>query len=106
MEEMNRKAQTPEETARALSDLAARLEEMDRAEGDFGESMAEAITDEYLEEVAGGLPAIPLTTPGGDYYAPYSFTCEICGDEFKTWDAEQCVCNNCEGTPIWRPELE
>jgi len=38
--------QTPAETEQALYGLAEKLEEMDRAEGAFGESMADALTDE------------------------------------------------------------
>ena len=55
MEETKKKAQTPKETAQALSDMAARLEEMDKAEGFFGE----AVTDKELEDVAGGAPTLP-----------------------------------------------
>lgn len=97
MKEMNKTAQTPHETARELSDLAEKLEEMDKAEGFFGESMAEALTDDYLDEVSGGLERVPLTTPGGTYYAPNSFTCTFCGRTFKTWDSNQSVCNDCKG---------
>ena len=45
-------AQTPEETAQDFSALSDRLEEMDKAEGVFGE----VITDEELDFVAGGAP--------------------------------------------------
>ena len=45
-----RGAQTPEETNQALGDMAARLENMDGAEGIFGESLL----DEELDDVAGG----------------------------------------------------
>lgn len=48
--------QTPTETEQALYGLAEKLEEMDRAEGVFGETM----TEEELEDVAGGL-IIPTT---------------------------------------------
>ncbi len=54
MEETNKMNQTPEETAEALSDLAEKLKKMDRAKGAFGESMGDALPDEYLEEIAGG----------------------------------------------------
>ena len=56
MEKTKKKAQTPEETERALSDLAVRLGEMDKAEGFFGE----VVTDEDLMKVAGGAPT-PVT---------------------------------------------
>ena len=48
-------AHTPEETAQALSELADRLERIDRAEGVFGE----AVTDAELAEVAGGARTVP-----------------------------------------------
>lgn len=71
MEEKKKKAQTPEETAQALSDLAEKLEEMDKAEGVFGE----AITDAELDDVAGGhLP----TKPANMGLA----RCKNCGTEF------------------------
>lgn len=54
MEKTKKKAQTPEETERALSDLAVRLGEMDKAEGFFGE----VVTDEDLMKVAGGAPIL------------------------------------------------
>ena len=63
---MNRKkktALTPKETEQAVSDLAERLAEMDKAEGVFGEAMDEELSDEYMDEIAGGLPILP--TPGG-----------------------------------------
>lgn len=63
MEDLNKKTQTPEETAQALSDLAEKLDEMDRAEGVYGETML----DKELEDVAGGV--IP-TRPG---------VCGVCG---------------------------
>ena len=66
MEEQKKKIQTQEETAQALSDLAEKLEEMDKAEGFFGE----AVTDKELEDVAGGAkPVIPTFNP----------TCGKCG---------------------------
>ena len=43
-------AQTPDETEQDFSALSDRLEEMDQAEGVFGE----VITDEELDLVAGG----------------------------------------------------
>ena len=55
MEKTKKKAQTPEETERALSDLAVKLEEMDKAEGFFGE----VVTDEDLMKVAGGALLTP-----------------------------------------------
>ena len=74
----NIRAHTPNETEQTLSELARKLEEMDRAEGFFGESMAEALTDDYLEEVAGGLPRVCLTTPGRQ-------KCYLCGRPFADW---------------------
>ncbi len=73
MEDKKKQAQTPEETARELSELAEELAEMDRAEGAFGESMADALTDEYLEEVVGGLAPLAVTTPGCD-----TKLCDVC----------------------------
>ena len=99
MNELNKKVQTPRETAQALSDLEEKLEEMDKAEGFFGESMAEALTDDYLEEVAGGLQAIPITTPGT---AAYYFTCAKCGKPFSTNDSTQSLCGDCRGIEIER----
>lgn len=43
-------AQTPDETEQDFSALSDRLEEMDQAEGVFGE----VITDEELDEITGG----------------------------------------------------
>ena len=62
-------AQTPEETA--LSALAEKLAEIDRAEGVFGE----AVTDEELEDVAGGAPLNPS-------YNPTPAICDVCGHAF------------------------
>ncbi len=56
--------QTPGETEPALSDLADRLADMDKAEGVFGEIM----TEEELEDVAGGV-IIPTKV----------YRCDICG---------------------------
>ncbi len=64
MEETNKMNQTPEETARELSKLAEKLAEMDKAEGVFGE----AVTDDELEDVAGGFI---ITTK--------VYRCDICG---------------------------
>ena len=50
-------AQTPEETEQDISALSDRLEEMDKAEGVFGE----VITDEELDFVVGGI--IPTLEP-------------------------------------------
>ena len=63
-------AQSPEQTAKSLSALAEKLEEMDRAEGVFGEPVDNGLSDEYLEEVAGG--ASPTLTVG-------VITCCVCG---------------------------
>ena len=103
MDDLNKNIQTPEETAQTLSDLAKKLEEMDRAEGFFGESMAEALTDDYLEEVAGGLQAIPLTTPGT---AAYYFTCAKCGKPFSTNDSTQSLCGDCLIPVVERKPLD
>lgn len=51
----NSGAETPEEMRRALADQADRLEEMDKAEGRFGEE----ILDEELDAVAGGEQGTP-----------------------------------------------
>ncbi len=67
MEEMNRKAQTPEETEQAVALQAKRLEEMEKAEGVFGE----AISYEEMEDVAGGWNTPPSmgdqNTSNNDY---------------------------------------
>ena len=70
--------QTPAETEQALYGLAEKLEEMDKAEGFFGETMADALSDDYLEEVAGGLPRVCLSTPGRR-------KCYLCGRPFADW---------------------
>ena len=60
-------AQTPKETEQDFSALSDRLEEMDQAEGVFGE----VITDEELDEVAGGSP--PTKQPihsGNPWFKP------------------------------------
>ena len=62
MKEIFKKVLTPWETEQAISGLAKKLNEMDRADGIFGEEMS---VDE-MEEVAGGF----ITT------AP---TCGVCG---------------------------
>lgn len=54
--EQNSGAQTPQETNEAMRALANTLEEMDKAEGVFGEAML----DEELEMVAGGWPGKTL----------------------------------------------
>ncbi len=65
MEETNKMNQTPEKTAQELSKLAEKLAEMDKAEGVFGE----AVTDEELEDVAGGIQLTPSLQP----------RCAVCG---------------------------
>lgn len=74
-------ALTPKETEQAVSDLAERLAEMDKAEGVFGEPVDDGLSDEYMEEIAGG--AILPVTVG-------VITCHICGrqvDPTKTYGA-------------------
>ena len=70
---MNKKktAHTPQETARDVDRLADRLEEMDKAEGFFGE----AVTDEELEDAAGGALLNPSRNPDPTI-------CEVCGQAF------------------------
>ncbi len=92
MEELKKQAQTPKETAQELSELAEKLAEMDRAEGAFGESMADALTDEYLEEVVGGLAALAVTTPGREAYPR---ECAKCGDLFFSPDLTRTLCDVC-----------
>ncbi len=65
MKELNKQAKTPEETEQELSGLAEKLAEIDRAEGVFGE----AVTDEELEDVAGGIQLTPSMQP----------RCAVCG---------------------------
>ena len=91
---MNEKknAQTPRETEQALDETAKKLEEMDRAEGDFGEAMTDALTDEYLEEVVGGFPPVTVTTPPK---AKYKRPCDKCEQIFITYDIEQWTCDAC-----------
>ena len=91
--EEKKTALTPEETARELSSLAEKLEEMDKAEGEFGENMADdALSDEYLDEVVGGLKRVALTTPGR---MQYWRVCPHCRALFGTNNENQCYCNNC-----------
>ena len=92
MEELKKQAQTPEETAQELSELAEKLAEMDRAEGAFGESMADALTDEYLEEVVGGIARPAVTTPGREYCPRY---CDQCGSYFFSLDPKRTLCDDC-----------
>ena len=47
---MNNHAKTPKEMETDVKNLAEKLEEMDQAEGVFGE----VITDEELDEITGG----------------------------------------------------
>ena len=96
MEELNKQAQTPEETAQALSDLAKKLEEMDKAEGFFGESMADALTDEYLEEIAGGIPAVVITSAGATEHIK---ECISCHRRFSTYNFYQEICDTCLRPP-------
>ncbi len=103
MNELNKKAQTPRETAQALSDLEEKLEEMDKAEGFFGESMADTLTDEYLDEIAGGIARVALTTPGR---AAYYYVCAKCGKPFSTNDITQSLCGDCIGIEIERKQLD
>ena len=56
----NPAVESPLETEQAVADLAERLEEMDKAEGVFGESMSEALPEESLGEIAGGA-ILPVT---------------------------------------------
>ena len=51
---------TPKETEQAVSDLAERLAEMDKAAGVFGEPVEEDLPDEYMEEIVGGA-ILPVT---------------------------------------------
>ena len=93
--EEKKTALTPEETARELSGLAEQLEEMDRAGGEFGENMADdALTDEYLDEVVGGIQRVALTTPGR---MQYWRVCPRCQTLFGTNDEKQYYCNGCVG---------
>ena len=55
-------AETPKEMDRAVDRMAQKLEEMDRAEGVFGER---AMSMEDLDHIAGGI-IIP-TNEGNDY---------------------------------------
>ena len=71
-------ALTPEETEDTVSELAGRLEEMDRAAGVLGE----AILDEELEDVAGGLIR-PSPPPGKDY-------CVYCGAMYDIEEGHDC----------------
>ena len=62
---INRKkktALTPKETEQAVSDMAERLAEMDKAEGVFGEAVDEDLPDEFMDEIAGGA-ILPVTVP-------------------------------------------
>ena len=96
MEETNKMNQTPEETAQALSELAEKLAEMDQAEGKFGEVEANALPDEYLEEVAGGIPAVVITSAGATKHIK---ECISCHNVFSTYDFNQEICNTCLNPP-------
>ena len=91
---MNKKnrTQTPDETRQALAALAEKLEEMDRAEGDFGEAMVKALPDVFLDEVAGGMPHIVITTQGD---TKYQKQCIRCTHWFTTYNSAQEKCENC-----------
>lgn len=80
MEDLNNMTQTPEETAQNLSALADRLAEMDKAEGFFGE----AVTDEDLENVAGGI-VIPT-------FAPTGKECPVCHFYYAHGDTPSVKC--------------
>lgn len=71
-------ALTPEETEDTVSELAGRLEEMDRAAGVLGE----AFLDVELEDVAGGLIR-PTPPPGKDY-------CAYCGAMYDLYEGHDC----------------
>ncbi len=80
MEDLNNMTQTPEETAQNLSALADRLAEMDKAEGVFGE----AVTDEDLENVAGG-----IVNPT---FAPTGKECPVCHFFYEHGDTPSVKC--------------
>ena len=82
MEDLNNMTQTPEETAQNLSALADRLAEMDKAEGVFGE----AVTDEELEDVAGGHRPINPT------FAPTGKECPLCHFSYEHGDTPSVKC--------------
>ena len=54
-------SQTPEEIQQALDHLADQLNEMDQAEGVFGEATGDPMSDESLDKIAGGA-ILPITT--------------------------------------------
>ena len=82
-----KKAQTPKETAQELSDMAEKLEEMDKAEGVFGE----AIADVKLDDVAGGL-IIPTKC---EQKTGFWFTCSRCGKYRRMADTVLYLCSEC-----------
>ena len=96
MEETNKMNQTPEETAQELSELAEKLAEMDRAEGKFGEVEANALPDEYLEEVAGGILAVVITSAGATEHIK---ECISCHRRFSTYNFYQEICDTCLRPP-------
>ena len=64
---MKNHTETPKETEADVKKLAEKLEEIDSAEGIFGE----VITDEELDSIAGGIPPIsmpPLSSRSGKLY--------------------------------------
>lgn len=81
-----KKAQTPKETAQALSDLTEKLEEMDKAEGVFGE----AIADVKLDDVAGGLL---VTAP--EQKTGFWCSCSMCGKYRRMVDIVLYLCSEC-----------
>ncbi len=80
MEDLNNITGTPEETAQNLSELAEKLTDMDKAEGFFGE----AVTDEDLEDVAGG-----IVNPT---FAPTGKECPYCHFSYAHGDTPTVKC--------------
>lgn len=86
--------QTPGETEPALSDLADRLADMDKAEGFYGEGM----TERELDDVAGG-----LVGPSASDYGLVTY-CEVCGAEIRYFppDTQPKYCSDACMRKAWR----
>lgn len=64
---MKEQPKTPKEMETDVKKLAEKLEEIDSAEGIFGE----VITDEELDSIAGGIPPISNSPISSKSYAVY-----------------------------------
>ena len=87
MEEKNNKTLTPRETEQTLSNLTEKLNEMDKAEGVFGEAMPDA----ELDDVAGGGKIV--TEP--EQKTGFWCSCSRCGKYRRMADTVLYLCSEC-----------